>query len=312
MTKIEWTHIPGFKGETWNPVTGCTKTAQGCKNCYAEGVAKRFWGDRKFTDVQTHPDRLDQPLRWRKPRCVFVNSMSDLFHEDVSFEFIAAVYGVMAASPDHLFLILTKRPERMLEFFERVTKQGHVAPWDFHARYAGAFQHRDGNTLARFDATWPIKNAWHGVSVATQADKPLIDILRGIPSAKRFISAEPQIEDLGDLDLRDIDWVIQGGESGHDARPFDIAWARSMRDQCKAAGVKYFLKQVGGRPYRSDDEVIDGEGRKVAESAPTGWFSFPGGRVQWSDRKGGDPAEWPEDFRDCRAWPEVACAKEQR
>lgn len=230
---IEWTQ------KTWNPVTGCSKVSQGCKNCYAEVLAKRFWKDRKFTDVQCHPDRLEQPLHWRKPATVFVNSMSDLFHEDVPFEFITRVFATMIhtnhpGSTKHTFQILTKRPARALEFYDKYFRNSPIIP-----------------------------NVWLGVSVEDQktADER-IPLLLQIPAAVRFLSCEPL---LGEIDLFKefdngkydkeydfwikplhlINWVICGGESGHGARPMHPDCARKLRDDCKAAGVPFFFKQWG-------------------------------------------------------------------
>lgn len=298
MTEIEWTHIPGYTGKSWNPVTGCQKIAQGCKNCYAEAVANRFWGERKFTDVQTHADRLDQPLRRRTPTCWFVNSMSDLFHEDVPFEFIAAVYGVMAACPKHLFIILTKRPKRMREFMEwlptdigkrhprpaLIHHAACVAEWGMVDRGGDLIQTR-GNKLPPqwlYPATpLPLPNVIHGYSASTQADLDagIADLL-ATPSALRCLSLEPLI---GPVDLRPwlecrcdkngncdvcltggIDWVLVGGESGPGARPCDIEWIRSIVEQCKAAGALCFVKQLGSRPVA---DFYDDEARELYDDA---------------------------------------------
>lgn len=219
MTEIEWTHIPGYTGKSWNPVTGCQKIAQGCRNCYAEAVANRFWGERKFTDVQTHADRLGLPLRRRKPTCYFVNSMSDLFHEAVPFEFIAAVYGVMAACPQHTFIILTKRPARMREFFGVVGSHGsfgHYVREDDGRRKTlrevfnavavndttNGKLHRAArdpwmqvmNAAALYMNGRPFINVIHGYSASTQADLDAgIGDLLATPSALRCLSLEPLI-----------------------------------------------------------------------------------------------------------------------
>jgi protein gp37 len=224
-TKIEWTDA------TWNPVTGCTNVSEGCRNCYAERVLPRT--GQSFDTVVCHPDRLDAPLHWRKPRRIFVNSLSDLFHEDVPREFIKSVVGVTVDCPQHTFQILTKRPQRMLEFCR--------------------------------ECAFP-SNVWLGVSCEDQqtADER-IPLLLQTPAAVRFISAEPL---LGPIDARRylpviarpreaisevaasrtprndrLDWVICGGESGPHARPMHPTWARSIRDQCQAAGVPFFFKQ---------------------------------------------------------------------
>ena len=204
-TKIEWAH------KVWNPVTGCTKISTGCLNCYAERYAKRFWGKRKFSDVQLHPDKLAEPLRWKNPLRVFVNSMSDLFHESIPFEYIVQVYNIMASASRHVFQVLTKRPERAIKFYE----------------YLRTLKDKD-------KGVWPHPNVWLGVSVENQnTANARIPLLLRIPAALRFISAEPL---LGPIDLKvfqtgplvdysppwlgeeAIKWVICGGESGPAAR----------------------------------------------------------------------------------------------
>ena len=215
-TTIEWTDT------VWNPVTGCTKVSQGCKNCYAETIANRFWGDRKFSDIQLHPERLEQPLHWKKPRMIFVNSMSDLFHEKIPFEFIDKIWGMMAATPEHIYQVLTKRPQRLLEYFE-----------DNPFRL-------------------PFNNIWIGVSVEDQetADERIPALFK-FPSSVKWISAEPL---LGQIDILKylrywrryrLDWVVVGGESGHKARPMHPDWVRKIRDDCKEADVPFFFKQWG-------------------------------------------------------------------
>lgn len=224
---IEWTDA------TWNPVTGCTKVSQGCKNCYAERVFPRPYPGRKFTDVQTHPDRLEQPLRWKKPRRIFVNSMSDLFHEDVPNEFIFDVFTIMARAHWHTFQVLTKRPERMAELVAEPVEDGEEPP---------------------------PRNIWWGVSVEDQATADeRIPLLQQTPAAIRFLSCEPLLGNMnierylvrknvggpGEATTYGVDWVIAGGESGPKARPSHPDWFRSLRDQCAAAGVPYFFKQWG-------------------------------------------------------------------
>ena len=245
-TGIEWTDA------TWNPVTGCAKVSAGCKHCYAE----RNWGrlqhlpayaGRAFTDVATHADRLLQPLSWKRPRRIFVNSMSDLFHQDIHDDFIGMVFRTMARAPQHTFQVLTKRAERMQRLLTHPKMRGFVG-----------------------DAPWPLPNVWIGVSVEDQAtaDKR-IPLLLDTPAAVRWISAEPLLgpmsltkeylsmkcggaypfRSLGDehrtklIDL--LDWVVVGGESGPKARPMHPAWARSLRDQCAAAAVPFLFKQWG-------------------------------------------------------------------
>jgi protein gp37 len=321
-TEIQWTD------ETWNPVTGCSKVSPGCAHCYAERVAIRLWPTqyppvfpgmpddifehrpRVFTDVQCHEDRLDAPLRWKKPRKVFVNSMSDLFHEDVPDAFIDKVFAVMALA-QHTFQILTKRAERMRAYM--LSRAKSAQPWKDAARTVGYALEFEGVSLVRF----PLQNVWLGVSVENQhfADER-IPLLLQTPAAVRFISAEPL---LGPLDLRRIkvsaeyavtydaltgchnsesgpqirtgnrlDWVIPGGESGFGARPTDIAWIRLLVQQCQAAGTAVFVKQLGAAP-------IDGSrGHRYCANER---HATKCNAVVLRDRKGGDMAEWPENLR---------------
>lgn len=336
-TAIEWTD------RTWNPVTGCRKVSPGCKHCYAEGVAHRFWHHqyvhtvergfipvkayaadaltgtlRKFTDVMTHEDRLLEPLSWKKPARVFVNSMSDLFHEDVPDAFIDQVFAVMALAPQHTFQVLTKRPERMRAYL--------TAP-DVRQRVSVIAAHICGDPapdmVVRF---WPLLRVWLGVSVEDQqrADER-IPLLLQTPASGLFISAEPLLgpvvfgpvtdgayrrlwpfyysgkfdetaaasappcpERRADLFPR-IDWVIVGGESGHGARPCDVSWVRSIVRQCQAAAVPVFVKQLGANPiWRLGNGQQANSGAVPAESRRCA------GMV---NAKGGEPSEWPEDLR---------------
>jgi protein gp37 len=238
-TRIEWTD------ETWNPVTGCTKVSAGCKNCYAERIADRLWGyqygrwgsPRKFTDVQCHPDRLDQPLRWRKPRRIFVCSMSDLFHEGVPEEFIDRVFAVAALCPQHTLQILTKRSDRMAEYSQRRLRYpGGI--WDSYIK-AGGFR---GDA----EAGWPLPNVHLGVSIEDTDHRSRLGYLLETPAAHRFLSLEPLLGPLPGLNLKGIHWVIVGGESGPGARPCNVEWIRSVVEQCKAADVPVFVKQDSG------------------------------------------------------------------
>jgi protein gp37 len=299
-SKIEWTD------ETWNPVDGCTKVSAGCAHCYAATFAHRQmgpWKGRAFTDVRCHPSRLDVPLHWRKPRRVFVNSMSDLFHSDVPDAFIGRVFERMRLAPGHTFQVLTKRPERMLAWLSRCGNGGGLG-WITHD---GSEPERayGGTGIIVGDADrWPLPNVWLGVSVENQATADeRIPILLQTPAAHRFVSAEPLLEPI-DLSIylasgfdepphNDIlSWVIVGGESGVAARPCDVAWVRSIVSQCQAADVPAFVKQVGARPIGFLPEARD----------------FPTALINvgfWiKDSKGGDPAEWPEDLR-VRQMPEV-------
>ena len=225
---IEWTDA------TWNPVTGCTKVSPGCKHCYAETFAERWRGipghpyEQGF-DVRLWPQRLEAPLAWKAPRMIFVNSMSDLFQEDVPDGFIERVFGVMAAAPRHTFQVLTKRAERLAGW--------HAAHPEF----------------------WFVPNIWLGVSVEDRRfGLPRVPQLEEVRASVRFLSVEPLLEHLGPLPLRGIGWVIVGGESGRGARPMQPAWAVAIRDQCRAAGVPFFFKQWGGVRKKSLGRVLDG------------------------------------------------------
>ena len=247
-TTIEWTD------RTWNPVTGCSKVSEGCRNCYAEAISLRFkrsvgpWNAINAAEnVVLHPDRLHQPFEWREPSRVFVNSMSDLFHEQVPNNYIDQVFGVMAQARPHTFQILTKRPERMRAYLTSPDRNAKVALAAIGIPYP--------------QWQWPLPNVWLGVSVEDQraADERIPHLLE-TPAAVRFLSCEPLI---GPVDLErwlvyydslygepwgsrgDLHWVIVGGESGPKARPMHPDWARSLRDQCVAAGVPFFFKQHG-------------------------------------------------------------------
>ena len=211
-SNIEWTEM------TWNPVTGCSKISQGCKRCYAERMAKRLtaMGSDRYRNgfkVTLHPDLLDVPRKWRQPRVVFVNSMSDLFHEDIPLEYIGRVFATMRDCPQHTFQVLTKRSERLAA----------LAP----------------------QLQWP-KNVWMGVSVEDARVVSRIQDLHKVPAAVRFLSLEPLIGPLSGLPLSGIHWVIVGGESGPRARPMRKEWVDSIYRQCRDAGVPFFFKQWGG------------------------------------------------------------------
>ena len=209
---IEWTEA------TWNPVTGCTKVSAGCKNCYAERLALRLqlMGNRRYQNgfrLTLHEDVVDLPRSWRSGRMIFVNSMSDLFHRDVPLEFIRRVFETMRECPQHVFQILTKRSERLQKIASGID--------------------------------WP-PNVWIGVSVENAAVLPRVDDLRVVPAAVRFLSCEPLIGSLVGIDLRNVHWVIVGGESGFGARPMKIEWVREIFRECRKQKVPFFFKQWGG------------------------------------------------------------------
>jgi len=221
---IEWTEA------TWNPVTGCSKVSPGCAHCYAETFAERWRGvpghayEQGF-DLRLWPSRLDQPLAWRRPRLIFVNSMSDLFHERIPDAFIVDVFRVMEQAPWHVFQILTKRPERLAALAD--------------------------------DLPWP-PHVWMGVSIENRRFVHRAEALRDVPAAIRFVSAEPLLGPLAGLDLSGIDWLIAGGESGPRNRPVRIEWLRDLRDRCEDEGVAFFFKQWGGIRPKSGGRLLDG------------------------------------------------------
>lgn len=247
-SKIAWTE------RVWNPVTGCTKVSAGCKNCYAEAIAHRYWGERKFTDVRTHPDRLDAPLHWRKPSRVFVNSMSDLFHEDVPDEFIAQVFGVMAVAEHHVFQVLTKRPGRMCRLLQSDSFRDHFWRGANQAEELkrGEKLEREMHYPTETDQWLPLKNVWLGVSVENQeqADTRIPPLLQ-TPAAVRWLSVEPM---LGPVDFFEnpgyemfLDWMVVGGESGANFREMDMQAFETFVLCCRGAGVPIFVKQDSGR-----------------------------------------------------------------
>lgn len=248
-THIEWTEA------TWNPVTGCSKVSAGCKHCYAEREWARLsanpktrYHGRSFNEVQYHSDVLELPLHWKRPRRIFVNSMSDLFHGAVPDRFIADVFGIMAATPWHTYQVLTKRPQRMRDLL----RAGCMGRFEADAEECAALY------TDQWPLDWPLKNVWLGVSVEDQetADER-IPILLDTPAWTRWVSAEPllgPVDILGyldglavnaDISRPNVDWVVAGGESGANARPMHPQWARSLRDQCTAADAPFLLKQWG-------------------------------------------------------------------
>ena len=359
---IAWTD------HTWNALRGCSRVSEGCRHCYAESQAARFSGiDAKGKPMPYHglvvigekgprwtgkvvlvPERFADPIRWTRPRRIFVNSMSDVFHEDVSNETIAALFGVMAASPQHQFQVLTKRPERMHSWFEWVRGEGNATRVAHHevrtcalaaARLVGGKAPGAFGPSARGEVPWPLPNVWLGVSVEDQRTAgDRIPLLLDTPAAIRWVSYEPALGPVdfdewivridhctscheehpplgpdrcpacgrggtltstfgerqrrelvegarydtpsGDprADGPELHWIVVGGESGASARPFDLAWARSTVEQCRAAGVAPFVKQLGSKPYERDGD-------------PTKRF------LKLSHKKGAVMNEWPESLR---------------
>ncbi|XZF15954.1 DUF5131 family protein [Chitinophagaceae bacterium MMS25-I14] len=224
QSSIEWTEM------TWNPTTGCTKISAGCKHCYAEIMSKRLqaMGVEKYADafkVRTHENQLNTPYTWKSSKVVFVNSMSDLFHKDIPLEFIQKVFAVMNDNPQHVFQVLTKRADRLLEVH---------------------------GTLR-----WT-HNIWMGVSVENQKVMNRIDLLRQTNARTKFLSCEPLIGPLPNMNLQGIDWVIVGGESGRKPRPMDEEWALNIMDQCKTSDVAFFFKQWGGTNKKKTGRLLNG------------------------------------------------------
>lgn len=336
MSDIEWTD------ETWNPLRGCRRVSPGCEHCYAERQAARpilsgpgkpyeglvrirrasMFGNPlgpQWTGATAGPDRLDEPLRWRKPRKVFVCSMSDLFYEGHSDEQIAHVFAIMGSCPQHTFQVLTKRAERMAAWFARRNDNGGAETWaaEWTARIRGV------NGWGGDAPGWPLPNVWIGVSVEDQqrASERLPHLLR-VPAAVRWVSAEPLLGPLvlgllgtmpHDISPRyapvceRIHWVVTGGESGPGARPCDLAWIRALRDECQQAQVPVFVKQLGARPTWGSGDAPGqrGPARIACINEPS--------KLCWSPKwcveaghcrdgaslkgKGGDPSEWPADLK---------------
>jgi protein gp37 len=309
-TSIEWTHRPetgGIAGGfTWNPIrarlkgaspkarsgTFCTRISPGCTHCYASTINKRFGTGAEYTvpNLADHEFFIDErilaePLKRKKPATIFVGDMFDLFHEAIPDDLLTKVFAVIALSSNHTFQVLTKRAERMRDtldfgdsFWGEVAVQIEAIGYTISPCIGHLVEEvRDGDVL-------PLKHVWLGVSVE---DKPRADeripLLQQTPAAVRFLSVEPQLEDIdiqthlmGQTSCGRPNWVICGGESGPGARPFNLAWAESLQAQCKSAGVPFFMKQMGAFPVREKPERIT-------------W--------KWDDRKGGDPSEWPAHLR---------------
>lgn len=306
-TKIQWTD------RSWNFLRGCTICSPGCIHCYAMKIAHRFsgpggtyegltrqtkngpvWtGEVRFVEKQ-----LYEPLRIRKPQKWFVNSMSDLFHEEVDDSILDKAFAMMALCPQHTFQILTKRPERMLEYvgapgrLMEVVEAGTVVAFDALSKYGfddvpGIDWNRDGDEPIRWKraTSWPLPNVWLGVSVEDQKALDRIDILKDVPAAVRFVSFEPLLEDLGTVILDRIHWAIIGGESGPGSRPCHLYWIRRLLSQCRKQNVAPFVKQWGSKPmqYLTAEESLSEKGKDY--------------RAVLQDSKGGDIAELPEDIR---------------
>lgn len=287
LSPIEWTDA------SWNPVRGCVKVSPGCKNCYAETFAERFRGVVGHSYEQGFaprlvPDALDAPLRWKKSRKIFVNSMSDLFADFVPFPYIDAVFARMLLTEQHTYQVLTKRATRMAEYFARPNLYQRVLDEASAVRTIRPMLYSVGiSNPACFLPAW----IWLGVSVEDRKyGLPRIDELRKTPARVRFLSIEPLLEDLGELDLRGIRWIIIGGESGRHARTCDAEWVRRIIRQCRKQNVSVFFKQ-GGAAFSDEMNGIAGRSLKVRQEA-MGLV-----KLRLKNRKGADLDELPADLR---------------
>lgn len=278
-SKIEWTD------QTWNPTIGCSMVSSGCKNCYAMRMAHRLasnpslngqyegltkiseTGPRWTGEVRIIAKRLGQPLRWRRPRLVFVNSMSDLFHSQLSFDYIAAVFAIMAATPEHTYQVLTKRPLVMSNWFHEMSKSSSckerilASLLNFDSKAAEEVAQQ---LLFQDSFEWPLKNVWLGVSVESREMLYRVDVLREIPAHLRFISCEPLLGSIKNFGLEGIGWVIVGGETGPRARKMEPLWVHEIKTKCQDETVPFFFKQWGGG--RKKNRILDG---KIWEGFPT-------------------------------------------
>ncbi|WP_405717485.1 phage Gp37/Gp68 family protein [Streptomyces sp. NBC_01537] len=273
-TAIEWTEV------TWNPTTGCDRISPRCDHCYALTLAKRLKamgqakyqrdGDQRTSGpgfgVTVHEEALFEPLRWRRPRKVFVNSMSDIGHARVPTEFVARTFATMALAPQHQFQVLTKRPRRLRrllasqKFMDEVWTEMERLSEDDAVPLATPVREDVRKRVANWSAlsSWPLPNVWIGTSIESDEYCWRADELRGIPAAVRFLSLEPLLGPVPSLELSRIDWVIVGGESGPAHRPLDLAWVRDIRDRCVDLQVALFFKQVGGLTPKAAGRLLDG------------------------------------------------------
>lgn len=294
-TSIEWTAgADGRPGKTWNPVRGCVKISPGCKFCYAETFAERWRGVNGHPykdgfDPRLAEDQLGEPFGWKAPRNVFVNSMSDLFLKmfvDYFSDYLIATFGVMSACPQHTFQVLTKRADLMREMVWRM-RMDHYDPTVVR-RVLENRLYADQDRAIQLPLRWPLPNVHLGVSVEDRKyGLPRVDLLRDTPAAVRFLSIEPLLEDIAsDLNLKGIDQVIVGGESGHGARPFNVDWARKILAACRKQRVPFFFKQVGHRPFRTW-QPDDRQGLRIAGIVP----------LKIASAKGNKLPDIPEDLR---------------
>lgn len=325
-TKIQWTHPPGYKGETWNPVSGCTKVSPGCANCYAESMLKRFPNSPSYSPsflpgealIKMHPDRLDKPLHWRDPRCVFVNSVSDLFHEEVPFDFVDKVFAIMCLTPQHQYIVLTKRPERMLAWTQQSLGIGcldHPTAKPMYDRYTMNPKAHHTVVDAIDDDFWPLKNVWIGTSIENQYwMKQRGDIMKEIDWPNKLVSFEPLVGPIDPTGYEKVfQWFIIGGESGPGARPMHPLWGSQLwhnliphapgfwkqwgqwapvSDEIQAQVMYNGLRNKNGRRVHFDPKRTKGaiDDRYMLRAKSTQVY---GG--EWTE--GRDIHQWPESMK---------------
>lgn len=303
VTAIEWSE------QTWNPLAGCTPVSPGCLNCYAATMAARLeaMGQTKYAGltvmrngvrtfngkINTDEPALRIPLNRKKPTTYFVNSMSDLFHERVPFDFVDRVFAVMAICPQHTFQVLTKRPERMREYMALLAEKRAFRTWQDAGAAFGVRNFTGPREWPSGRLVYPLPNVWLGTSIENRKSLDRAMDLSACPAAVHFWSLEPLLEDLGNIRgylEQNVEWVIVGGESGHGARACNVEWVRSIVHQCGAAGVACFVKQLGAAAHDAPNGLA---GRSLEVSADVA------DRVsnRLKSPKGGDPAEWPADLR---------------
>jgi len=310
--KIQWLNIPGFQGKTWNPLLGCREKSEGCDNCYAVKQAFRLahMGQERYMDVTMFPEKgwngkslkvgtaINAPFKWKSPSVIFVCSMGDLFFDKHKFTDIDEIFAVMASNPQHIFIVLTKRPQRMLKWFnwKDTSWDNEGMRGDERIRYY--CWHNHGVKIESKDWKWPLQNVWIGVTAENQkqANKRL-PVLTKVPSAVKFVSIEPMLEPV-DVSLWQytgfdeppyddvINWVICGGESGHNARPLHPDWVRSVRDNCEKTGTPFFFKQWGEYLF------IEETAQPPFYRAPNTGDEFDGNGINFYDPETCEPGKW--------------------
>ncbi len=316
-SKIQWLWPPGRKGETWNPVSGCTKVSPGCANCYAESFLKRFPNSPSYSPsflpgealIRTHPARLDKPLHWRDPRCIFVNSVSDLFHEEVRFDFVDEVFKIMWLTPRHQYIILTKRPDRMREYFQEVARQARICS----VMTLGQRDQMD-QTYGAAIWNWPLKNVWIGTSIENQYwMKQRGDIMKEIDWPNKLASFEPLLGPIDPTGYEKVfQWFVIGGESGPGARPMHPLWSSQLWHHLIPHAPGFWKQWGQWRPTEGIERSQDYFRRVSVRCNPKATAPAIDDRFMIREKStqvyGG---EWTEG-RDIHQWPESMKLKEVR